>query len=79
MDANHIAIIADMRMCIELGRLAVCCPSRMTNTTGTGHCTPLIGLLDQTFQTSLCLNYLTLICTIPHSNAGRIITSVLKL
>ena len=54
--SHDIPVITDMRMCIILRRLPMCRPARVTDTTGPGHCRPVIRLLCEHLQASLRLN-----------------------
>jgi hypothetical protein len=76
--AYYITVIGDMGMGITLGGLTVGSPTGMTDTTGTHQSLPIIGFLLQYPKPSLGLHYLDIFLSVPHSQTGRIITSVFQ-
>ena len=50
------AVTGNVRMCIGLARLTMCCPARMTNAAGSFQGISIISFLDQVGQTVLLLS-----------------------
>ena len=76
---NYIAISTCMRMRISFGRLAMGCPSGMTDTAGTDEALTTVSLGVKLFQTALSFNNLHLRTAVAHCEAGRIVTTIFKL
>ena len=76
---NYIAISTCMRMRISFGRLAMGCPSGMTDTAGTDEALTTVSLGVKLLQTALGLYNLHLCTAIAHCEAGRIVTTIFKL
>ena len=88
MNANHFrlyctgagtaAIARNVRMCIGLARLTMCCPASMTNTTSSFQSIACIRFLNQVGQTAFCLDDLRQILSVTDSQSGRIISSIFQ-
>ena len=76
---NYIAISTCMRMRISFGRLAMGCPSGMTDTAGTNEALTAVSLGVKLLQTALGLYNLHMCTAIAHCEAGRIVTTIFKL
>ena len=79
MNGNYVSVIAHMRMCIVFGWFAMSRPSGMTNTAGTRNAFAVICLFFQNFQTSLCLDDLSLSFPITYGNTRGIISTIFQL
>ena len=79
VDSNYIAICTGMRMRISFRRLAMGCPSGMTDTTGTNEALSAISFGIKLLQATFSLNNLHLCTAIAHCQAGRIIATIFQL
>ena len=80
MHQHDRLIITAMRMSVVLRRLAVRCPTGMTNSDRSVHSSAAIRLLRQDLQPSLCLDKLDLpTLSVPHCDSGRVIAPVFQL
>ena len=79
MNADNILIIAEMRMSVCCGGLAVSCPACMTDSASALDRFAVVCHLAENLELALCLYYLRLIVTVTNGNSCRVIASVFKL
>ena len=70
MNADDIVIINDVGMRVVLGRLTVCCPSRVADTAGALDGLARISLLGEDLKSALCLYDRGILVTVPYRDTG---------
>ena len=68
-----------MRMCIQIGRCPMRCPSRMSDSYGTRKCRSIFVSFPQAPSDGPLLSASEFLFSIVYSNSGRIVSAVLQL